>query len=340
MLKNLREGIPSLFRKLNLTFAKHDSRKLDEYLERKERFFIAIIKTKGKKKLLLKVRLQKNKKVIKDFKGEIGLYQAFKKTFKDEKTGILFPEIISFGKYKNIQWYLKKYQEGELAGYADKDFGLKKEFLKNTSSEDLAEGINNYQKHFSKEAGKLNLYCQGSWWYWQDFNFYQKTFLKNFLRSNLNQKLLCENDLEIIKKIIKKNKKLLDEEAKYLCHGDLYPNNILITPSKKISILDWGKSNLNNRSFDPAFIYLTAWRNKTWQKEFLDIYLKNRKNKEKFKKLFQVSLISLSVRLSGHCLCCLKNKTVKRKNKKRVLPFLEIYIKNLKTAIYNLDSIL
>ena len=345
MSKDLESDISYLLKKLNLPFKESDFKEIGERYKKKEHFFTALIKTKSGEKAFLKVRLQKSRETIKDFKKEIVFYQIFKKRFQNKKRKILFPEIISWGKYKNLLWYLKKYQEGTLGGLMGKDFGFKSKFLKSASPNNLAEGIKDYQSIPSRLTKKLSLYSQGSWWYWQDFNFYQKTFLKKFLYSDLNQNFFKEDDLGLIKKIIKNNKKLLDKEANFLCHGDFYPNNVLLTPSKKILILDWEKSTLNNPSLDVAFIYLNAWRDKNWQKIFLKSYLRDKRDKNKFKKLFQISLISLSIRFSGHCWRYLEEKyfkkqIIKKEIKKRAFLVLKKHLKVLRTSIYKLNEIL
>ena len=344
MAKDLKGDLYSLIKKLDLPFTKNALKEIDERYKKEEHFFTALIKVKKREKVFFKVRLHKTKDVFIDFKKEVALSQIFKKKFKNKRKKILFPEIISWGKDRNLLWYLKRYEEGTLGGLMGEDFGLKNKFLKSVSAKDLANGIKNYHSTPYKLVKKLNLYHQGGWWYWQDFNFYLKTFLRKFIPSDFNKNLIEVKDLETIKKILKDNKELLDKTAYSLCHTDLYPNNVLLTPSKKIMILDWDMSAFNNPSFDVAFIYLNAWRNKNWQKLFLKTYLRGI-NKNEFKKLFQLSLISLTVRFSGHCWRYLESRylndrIIKQNIKKRAFLVLRKHLKVLKISIYNLNKIL
>ena len=323
MLKNLEKNIPPFYENLGLDFTKKDLEKINDSIEKKKRFLTTAVRNKKGEKFFLKVRLQKNKEVVRDFKKEIAVYKLFGEYFKKKCTA--FPIIISSGKYRNLQWSLAGFIEGNLAGWADNDFGLSKKFLENSNPKDLAKEINRYQSIPFNKIKKLKLYHQGSWWYWQDFNFY----LKNYLGK---QSIIKQKEIEKSTKILKGKKELLESEAKFLCHGDLYPNNLMLTPSNKISILDWGRSNFNNPSFDIAFIYLSAWRNKKWQKSFLNHYFVNQSNKEKFKKLFQASLISLTIRLSAHC--------YKHPRSKQANLALKNHIKILEIALNNPDKIL
>ncbi len=337
MLKNLKENIPLLFKKLNLPFSAKLARKLDACLKTKERFF-TIVAEKNGKKVILKIRLQNNQYVARDLEREIKLYRLLRNNVSSSK--ILIPDVISFGKFHNHEWYLREYQEGVLAGQMDEDHGYKKEFLKNISPQKFSDAVSAYQAIARRKLKNIKLRRQGEWWYKFDFDFYQKTFLKNFLGSELNKKLLGKNDITLINEIFEKNAKFLDNEAKYLTHGDLYPNNILMVSSKNISLLDWGVSHLNNQAFDPAFIYLSAWRDEKWRNKFLKICLKRQKDKAKFAKLFQISLISLTVRFSGHCWRFLESRSINRKEKEKIFSIFKNHLKILKNALCNINKMI
>lgn len=334
MLKKLRENIPLLFKKLKLPFSEKTAVKLDAYLKVKERFF-TIVAEKNGKKVILKIRLQDNKYVADDLTRETKLYRFLRNNISRHK--ILIPQIITSGKFRNLQWYLREYQEDILAGIMDEDHGYKKGFLKNISPQKVSDAVSAYQSIPLKKLKKIKLRRQGGWWYKFDFDFYQKTFLKKFVSSKLSKNLLARKDIKLISEIFEKNTKFLDDEAKCLTHGDLYPNNILMIYSQNISLLDWGISHLNNQAFDPAFIYLSAWRDEKWRNKFLKVCLKRQKDKTKFAKLFQISLMSLTVRFSGHCWRFLENRSVSKNEKKKIFSILENHLKILKNALYNFN---
>lgn len=291
-----------------------------------------VVKNKGRK-FILKIRLQDNKYVADDLTRETNLYKFLKQNISGHK--ILIPQIITSGKFIDLQWYLRQYQEGALAGIMDEDHGYKKEFLNNISPQKVSVAVTVYQSIPLRKLEKIKFRRQGAWWYKFDFDFYKKTFLNKFLSSKLNKNLLCAKDVMLIDEIFRKNTKFLDREAKYLNHGDLYPNNILAVSSKNISLLDWGMSHLNNQAFDPAFIYLNAWRDEKWRNKFLNFHLKRQKNKEKFLKLFQLSLISLTVRFAGHCWRFLQDRSINQREKEKFFSILSSHLKILRAALHS-----
>jgi len=298
MLKNIQKNIFSLFKKLKLKLKKENLEKLENSIAIKKRFYTDVVNNH----LFLKVKLQKKREVKRDFKREIKIYKILKKKFPEKLR--FFSKLISQGKHKNLYWLLEKAEKGELGGKMGKDFGLKKNFLSKISPSYFARLIFLYQNL----KLKISLYKHGGWWYWQDFNGYRVRFLNKFINSKLNKNLLTLKDVNLAQEILRKNKNFLDTEAKYLSHGDLYPNNFILNKEGKLIILDWGLVNFNNSAFDVAFIYLLAQRLPNWQKEFLKIYFSFTKEKAKFKKLFNLALISLTVRFAAHCYFHLKEK--------------------------------
>lgn len=296
MLKNLKKNILSLFKKLGLELSPRNLKKIEDSIKERKRFYTDSVSNY----LFLKIKLQEKRKVAKDLKREIEIYKTLASKFPEKSR--FFSKLVSNGKYRNLFWMLEKLERGNLAGKMDKDFRFKKFFLKKVSASRLAKIILTYQKI----RPKIPLYLHGGWWYWQDFNYHKKTFLDNFIKSAANRNWVSTKDATVAQKILSDNKKFLDQEAKYLSHGDLYPNNLLLGPKGKLVILDWGMINLNNKAFDVAFIYLLANRSPGWQKDFLNCFLKPKvlktaDDKQKFQKLFRLSLISLSLRLAHQC---------------------------------------
>lgn len=340
-LKNVEKKIPCLLEKLGLRILDKNY-PVEKALKQKARFYIVICKDRQKNKYLFKARLQKTREVLKDIKREIEVFRLLSKINREKKFPFLLPQFIKQGIYKGVHWYLREYQEGELAGQMKFDFGFKNFFLKNCPPQEFAKALLSLQEVPLLRLRKLKLYKHGGWWYSQDFRYYKNTFIKAFLNSKLNKNLLSQDDIEKIEKVFKENKKFLDKKTNRLSHGDLYPNNILFTPEKKISILDLGLVHLNNSSFDPAMVWLDGRKNRKWQREFLKFFLEREGND--FKKLFQISLISLTVRLAGYCHWCLtRNKneypTLSSKFQSPVFSILVYYLKTLKLALYDPEKI-
>lgn len=320
MLKNIKQNIFSLFKKLRLKLETENLKKVENSIVVKKRFYTDLINNN----LFLKIKLQKRKEVKRDLEREIESYKILKKKFPEKLR--FFPKLISEGKHKNLYWMLEKAERGKLGGIMGEDFGMKKDFLLKISPSYLASLIFLYQNL----KPKFPLYKHGGWWYWQDFNGYRVKFLNEFINSKFNQNLLKIEDIFLAQKILSENKKYLDQSTRYLSHGDLYPNNFILNEEGKLIILDWGLANFNNSAFDVAFVYLLSHRLPTWQRNFLNAYLLNIKEKDKFKKLFNLALISLTVRFAAHCYFNLRIK-------KEVFSIFKKHLKIFKKAIAELQ---
>lgn len=302
-------------------------------LEGMGRFYISKCLDDKKNKYLFKARIMKSREVLKQMRHEVAVYKFFQKT---PSLKFLFPSLSKSGKFQGIDWYLRPYQEGILGGNMGKDLGFTKKFLNKYSPSQVAEAILSLQRIPLKTLKPLNLYKHGGWWYYQDFYHYKNTFFKFFLKSPLNSGLIKKEIVPSIENILNKNKKFLDNEVTIFTHGDLYPNNFLILPDKKIFILDWELAHLNNPTFDTCFIWLLSSRDKKWQREFFDLIMKN--SGKNFEKLFQLSLISLSIRFASAC--WQKLRTEKRGNsnlsvlmKSSAFHFLKYYLKILNQTV-------
>jgi len=319
MLKNIKQNIFSLFKKLRLKLETENLKKVENSIVVKKRFYTDLVNNN----LFLKIKLQKRKEVKRDLEREIEIYKILKKKFPEKLR--FFPKLISEGKHKNLHWMLEKAEKGKLGGIMDEDFGMKEGFLLKISPRYLAHLIFLYQNL----KPKFPLYKHGGWWYWQDFNGYRVKFLNEFINSKLNKNLLTLEDINLAQEILRKNKNFLDKTIHYLSHGDLYPNNFIINEEGKLIIFDWGLANFNNSAFDVTFIYLLAHRSPNWQRDFYNAYLQCLKEKDKFKKLFNLALISLTIRFATHCYFNLKTK-------KEVFSIFKKHIKVLKRAIIEL----
>lgn len=326
----LRDIVLLLYKKLDLPFLSSDAKKLQEHLKKNERFFRAVTRKKGKR-LILKIRLRNDLEVARDLQREIKILHFLGNNQQHNKMPV--PRIISHGKFKGLEWYLREYQTGNLAGHMDENHGFQKKFLEIISPGTLSDLVHKYQLTYEKKVGKFKINRHGGWWYNQDFNFYKNNFLKIFLRDKLNDGILNQSDINKAGALFKKNKNLLDRGAKYLCHGDLYPNNILLTPDNKVSILDWGLGHLNNQYFDAVFIYLNAWRDEKWRVMFIKKFMSRRKISGGPDALFQIAVISLAIRFSGHCWKFLNDKKVSRTQKRMLRKLLNKNLKILKVAL-------
>lgn len=316
MLSGLEKNIPLLVKKFG---GKIETKKFKKFIKEERRFYYQEVG----KNFFLKVRIKEGIKNLKELKNEIKIYKTLNEKFSQKR---FFPKLISFGKYKNLDWILEEKEIGIFGGEMENDFRIKKEFLKNLIPQNLAKIVSLYQKI----KPKIPLYIHGGWWFGKDFDYHKKNFLEKFIKSKLNENLISKKEIFLAEKIIKENKRFLDSSAKVLCHGDLYPNNLIINKKRRLIILDWSLSTFNNLAFDVAFLYLMAQANTFWQKEFLKGYLNLIENKKDFNKLFRIDLISLANRFAAQCYYL----KLKEKFDKKVFLIFKNYIKFFKKAIY------
>jgi thiamine kinase-like enzyme len=249
----------------------------------------------NKEHCILKIR--KNKKYKKDFLKEIYVNQLLSK-HRAKKHSITFPKYIGSNTKTSPEWLVYQYVEGLNAG-GWYNFDAKKLNViskKLPSMIILLSKISLQTDQFQKIRHKEIL---------QGFKRYQKILKKYF------------TDAEIQKgqEIINKNKKLLNSTKLILTHGDLHPGNIILTPQKQLTIIDWSDSHLNNRAYDAAFIWFELWNQPKHQKQFLNTLLQKisagdgsasgGKNKKEFQELFIINLIRLTPKMlevvsSGH----------------------------------------
>lgn len=322
MLKNLKKNLSLLLKSFNSRVEN-----LEKFIEEKKRFYYQSLDNDNN---FLKVKIKEGKKVLKELKTEYKINQIFEKKFKNKEK--FFPKLIAFGKYRNLNWILREKVKGILGGEMEKDFRIKKNFLKKIKPEKLAKIIFLYQNI----KPKIPLYFHGGWWFKKDFCYHRKNFLEKFLRSKQNKNLISQKEIDLAQEIIETNKKILDLSANFLCHGDLYPNNLIINEKGDLIILDWSMATFNNFAFDVAFLYLMAQADFSWQKKFLKSYLQLIKEKEEFKELFRINLISLATRFSAQCYYL---KLKKKMNEKKVFPIFRKYLFFFKKAIYQNQKI-
>lgn len=129
----------------------------------------------------------------------------------------------------------------------------------------------------------------------EKFPFLEKFEIKKYLdlveqsKDMEKEGIFSGEDSEKIKALIFENKQLLEKQNKFFTHGDLQIGNIIIF-GKKIKIIDFESSHLNNFAFDVAFLVTRLWREPETRKEIMKIYLKllSKEKKQTFCPLFRI----------------------------------------------------
>lgn len=306
--------IPKAKQKINATLKKIKLSILDKdftiekNIKNKKRFFMPICVDKNGKKYFFKARFQNTDELFIALEKEIEFNKKITPIICSIEPHFVTPGIIKNGKdNQNYNWFYRECYENNFAGAMDVDAGMTKQFLNQCSPEDFALKLFSLQKETLKIKKILKLHCHNHHWYKADFNYYSHT--------KILQKLI-PNELKKIEQLLEKNKNLLNKNANYLTHGDLYPNNILIS-NNQLTIIDWELVHLNNQSFDFAFIWMNAFRNPKWQQEFFNTFFQKIKNKIKFKKIFRIVVLTLCLRFFHHA--CIVIKTFDNGYKEKLI---------------------
>ncbi|MFH1838313.1 MAG: phosphotransferase [Candidatus Kuenenbacteria bacterium] len=296
--------IPQAKQKINQTLKKLGLSILDKNftieknIKNKKRFFMPICVNKQGMKFFLKTRFQNTDELLIALKKEIEFNKKITPIISSIKPHFITPGIKKSKQDKQgYVWFYREYYEENFAGFMDVDSGMTKDFLDKCSAQDFALKLFSLQKNTLKVKKTIELHQHNYHWYKADFDYYSHT--------KILQKLIPK-ELEKIKHFLEKNKTLLNRNANYLTHGDLYPNNILIS-NNQLVIIDWELVHLNNQAFDFVFIWMNAFRNPKWQQEFFKTYFQKVKDKIKFKKLFRIITLTLCLRFIHHDCIVIKN---------------------------------
>ena len=336
-LPKVKKKIEGVLKKLKLqpVYKKHT---VDKFLRQEKRFYMPpVVHQTSDKKYFFKARLQNTDEVLHTGLKEIRFHKRIKKTAERFRSTVIIPEYEKAGVEKNgFIWFLREYLEGKFAGQMDIDFGYKTFFLKKISPRLMAKAVIRLQKSTSVIKNKVNIGYHGWGWYEADFNYYRN---KKSLQHILAKEILSAEE------VLKNQHFLLEKSSKILSHGDLYPNNLLITSENKLALFDWELVHLNNQAFDPCFIWMLAWRSPSWQKKFFKTICRQQKNKKQFRILWRLVMLSLCFRFIRHCRLAttagyhqqMSINGYDKKEIKNVLPnsrsALKHHLKNLKIAL-------
>ncbi|MEK7166935.1 MAG: phosphotransferase [Patescibacteria group bacterium] len=279
---------------------------VEKNIQNTKRFFMPICADKQGKKYFFKARFQNTDELFLALKKEIEFNKNISPIISSKNPHFITPGIIKSGRDKQgYIWFYRECYEENFAGFMDVDSGMTKEFLDKCSPQDFALKLFSLQKNTFKIKKTMQLHSHNYHWYKADFDYY---FYTEILQKEIPR------ELKKIKQLFEKNKILLNRNANWLTHGDLYPNNILIS-NNQLVIIDWELVHLNNQAFDLIFIWMNAFRNPKWQQDFLKTYFQKIKNKINFQKLFRIVGLTLCLRFFHHDCVIIKtfNKGYKEK---------------------------
>lgn len=266
--------------------------------------FLAIAGKMGGKKVIFKLRRARKFSSKNNFAAEIFADKALK-SLEGENKKFEHRKIIDYS-LDFPQWMIFEYKEGEKAACENPGrWCLSKNFYKANTPQKFFEILNFWRKDAtffiknSKSALNYKFKKYNFQLIYADFinasNFYLEKHIKNY---KIRQ-IYFKNDKSTIGDILKKFRKIIEENNKYICHGDLNPNNMLIYNGKTV-ILDLETVHLDLPYNDFIFIWFAGWNNLKWREKIFKLFLEDAEDKELFKTLFYISLLRFLPKILGN----------------------------------------
>lgn len=263
LIAKIDRKIEKVLKKLNL-FPKETPKEFIKRTQGKKHRYSTVCENKDRQKFLFYARLHDSEREKQRMLAEIKVAQFLKK-----RKVSFFPKYFLWKREKDFEWILREYFQASVLERKN-DIERLKRPLKESEIDQICKALILMQK--LKVSGL------------------KKRDLKSFFE--IPQKIeragiLEKKDVEKIKNLFEKNKKLLFKENKYFCHGDFQIGN-LIFEKGKLKIVDFESAHYGNFAFDACFFWMRLWREKKARRVFLQKLLKilPSQKKEKFKKLF------------------------------------------------------
>jgi len=263
---------------------------ISKFIKEKKRFYSTSCTNPKGEKVLFKMIIVENKKVITTFKREVEANILIEK-----KKNINVPSVIKAQLGKKPYWFTREYVPGKTLG----DFySIRDEFKTKEIAEKLADNLHNLQNLPKEEFLKIT-------------NI-KKDLFRTYEVNRKKENLLMKKDKKDIdlKKIDTFYKKMLKKDSDQIklvpCHGD-YTSHNLVVSNKKIYMIDLERMRLSNFCADLTYLWMSSWKFPTWRKDFLESYIAKLEDEDKelFKETFRLEAIAnaIGVLISGIYIC-------------------------------------
>ncbi len=210
-------------------------------------------------------------------------------------------------------WFLRKYWDGLLAGDMNDEFGFSDQFFRRVRPTMMANVLRDVRLMTPFVRALMDPAVHQLRWYMTDWDYYRKTFWRPLL-ANPTERAWKKTDVDALTGWLLDQRLIIARAARTFTHGDLYPNNIMISPGTRrpVVLFDWELSHLNLPTFDPVMVYLQAWRRPVWQKIFRAQVLADLGPTPRMIRLWDVAALSLATRLGAFAYHRLTNSLPRR----------------------------
>ncbi len=269
--ENIREKGNKLIEDLNLKA----NTSINDFIERKKRFYAADCKTKGGEKVFLKILLVEDAKVEKLFKNEIKANLLAQK----EKE-IAVPKIIKFDIENPPYFFMRDFVGGEDVGYF---YDISKDAQNEKIAKEVASNLFAIQNIDHK---KFN------------FIFDEKRRFVNYKKiiKEREEKILPKDkkgvDMNSIYRLLEETIKKYGKIPLVPCHGDYTLANFILF-KERVYVIDWEHFRLDNFCVDLAHLWVETWKFPKWRKTLLTHFLSllTPEKQKTFKEIFRIVVI-------------------------------------------------
>lgn len=112
-------------------------------------------------------------------------------------------------------------------------------------------------------------------------------------KRKVSEAILGKRIYNLIFEEVGEAKQLLDQSCQFLLHRDSHPENILLSKGDRLFLVDFNDICFGNEAYEFAHLWVHAWKKPSWQKAFLEEYLRKISNKKSFLILFRLCLFDL-----------------------------------------------
>lgn len=312
--------LPGIVEKINRTMAELRVQPVDSaatpaaFAKKKLRVYMTPVKTTAGQVVWFKSSLQDWAWVRQTLREEIRVHRALAEYDAAQHPSFGTPSYIAGHDDRHgLVWFLRKYFHGLVAGDMNDEFGYSDQFFRRVTPIMMARVWRDVRAMTPFIRRRLTPPTHHLGWYMTDWQYYQKTFWRPILNHRFNPGW-TKSDVDGLTGWLVEQRATLARHATVFTHGDMYPNNLMISPatSRPVVLFDWELSHYNLPTFDPVMVYLQAWRRPRWQAAFATKVMADLGHSSNAKRHWAIARLSLATRLGAFAFHRLTNSLPER----------------------------
>lgn len=299
--------LPGIVKKIERTMSDLRVRPVDPaatpaaFAKKKSRVFMTPVRTGRGQVVWFKSSLQDWAWVRQTLREEIRVHRALADYDAAHRPSFDSPAFIAGHDDRHgLVWFLRKYFQALPAGNMNDEFGFSDQFFRRVTPAMMARVLRDVRTMTPFIRRRLSPPTHQLAWYMADWQYYQKTFWRPLLAHRFNPGWE-KKDVDSLEGWLLDQRAILVRHATTFTHGDLYPNNIMVSPAtqRPVVLFDWELSHFNLPTFDATMVYLQAWRRPQWQANFAERIIDDLGATPLAKRWWAITRLSLATRLSA-----------------------------------------